>query len=77
MATTDTTEGTLTEWRTACFEELGFSAYRSRQLANVKEVTLVRTRGGVKRYEAPLHHLKVAKLLEAGATLDQVIKIFI
>lgn len=77
MATTDTTFDTLTAWRVACFEELGFDKLEAECLAEVKLPSVVITKGKRQVYEAPLHHVKVGKMLEDGCTKQQVLDIFL
>lgn len=65
------------EWRVSCFEELGFSNSEAKALANVKTTDYIITKGSRKKYETPLHHLKVQKMIEAGQTHADVLDLLL
>ncbi len=65
------------EWRVERFLELGFTVVDAQLLAVAQDETTVRDRHGApRRWCSPLHWMKVAKTLKAGATHEQALRTF-
>lgn len=76
MATSDTTAELLYAFRVEMIEGLGFSPEDAATLAETKKVITERTEwGNLREHEVQLQWHDVWKLLEAGATPDQVLAI--
>jgi hypothetical protein len=74
--TTDLDGDTTHEWRVATIEELGFTATQAEFLALTTYFVYPRgTNGQRRRYEVRVDHHYLRKLLDAGATHDQVLLI--
>lgn len=79
MATTDTNKQSLEEHRVTMLEELGFSNEEASKLDQSYRTSVVKGKKRVedRRYEIRVDHHYVRKLLEAGATKDQVLRILL
>jgi len=79
MATTDTNKQSLEEHRVTMLEELGFSNEEATKLDQSYRTSVVKGKKRVedRRYEIRVDHHYVRKLLEAGATKDQVLRILL
>lgn len=77
MATTDTSNSTLTPFRVAMLEELGFSASEAEALSNsFYDVSVKDPKSGLSRiYRIRVDHHYVRRMLNAGATPEQVLAI--
>lgn len=77
MATTDTNKQSLEEHRVMMLEELGFSNEEAVKLDQSYRTSIVKGKKRVedRRYEIRVDHHYVRKLLDAGATKDQVLRI--
>jgi hypothetical protein len=79
MATTDTSEVKLFQYRVAMMEELGFSGSDAVQLAEAKKFVTTRSKvdGRLYIYEVPVYWGHIADMLEAGATQEQILRIIL
>lgn len=79
MATTDTNKQSLEEHRVTMLEELGFSNEEATKLDQSYRTSVVKgkKRAEDRRYEIRVDHHYVRKLLDAGATKDQVLRILL
>lgn len=71
MATTDTTKESLIDYRIATIEELGFSTEQATLLEAMNRTVYVKDR----RYERKIDSHYLRKLIDAGATKEQVLAI--
>jgi hypothetical protein len=66
----------LRAWRIECFRDLEFPEKWAEALADAKTVDTIKIRSGEeKRYESPLHHGKVKKMLAEGCTHKQIVNL--
>jgi hypothetical protein len=79
MATTDINQTTLTEYRLAMLEELGFSQEQALELVEAKKLLTTRNEetGRLYIYEVPIYWGDIKKMLDDGATYEQVLRILI
>lgn len=77
MATTDTSTEALTEHRVAMIEELGFSKDEAQLLSETYYTVRVKGEKGKedRHYPMRVDHHYIRKMLEGGATREQVIQI--
>lgn len=75
MATTATTEESLTTYRVAMMEELGFSTEDSLKLVEATKAIPNVEGNRTYWYDVPVTWHDVDKLLKAGATHEQVMRI--
>lgn len=77
--TKDILQEKLDEYRVTVFEELGFSNEEAELLANAKKVVTTKSdlTGRIYIYEVPVYHGDIEKMLKAGATKDQVLRIIL
>ncbi len=79
MATTDMTNQTISSYRIAMIEELGFNTLEAAALSDayydqtVKDAKTKQDRG----YRMRVDHHKIRKMMEAGATKTQVLDILL
>lgn len=78
MATTETTIETLTDWRVSQLEELGFSKDQSIILERATKIVTVNAtdKKPVRRYTLTLDWHTVRGHLDAGATHEQIMRIY-
>lgn len=79
MATTDADKESLKEHRVARLEELGFTEEESIKLDECFRTAVVKgkTRQLDRRYEVRVDYHYVRKLINAGATKDQILRILL
>lgn len=78
MATTDTTGSSLEAFRIAMIEELGFSTEEATSLAaSFYSKTLKDSAGFNRTYNQKVDHHFIRKMMNAGATKEQVLAILI
>lgn len=71
-------KNSLWQHRVSMIEEMGFSAPDATKLEKaIKTVIVVDRHGQPRRYEVPISWHDVAKLIEAGATQEQVLRILL
>jgi hypothetical protein len=76
LATTDTTQDALFHHRIAMMEERGFSASEALTLVEASKSVISKSSNGCDYvYQVPLSWHDVARLQEAGASNEQVLRI--
>lgn len=76
MATTDTTAESLTDFRVAMVEELGFSTDEATKLTDsFRHKTLKDAAGFTRTYEIRVDHHYIRKMMNGGATKEQILAI--
>jgi len=77
MATTDTSEQTLQEYRVMMFEEIGFSSEDAEKLSQAHRSVSVKSKNGFRNYDVRIDYHYVQKMLDNDATKDQVLRILL
>lgn len=79
MATTDTDTQSLESFRVAMLEELGFSKDEAESLSGAYYQVKVPARKGqgVRRYDMRVDHHYVRRMMDAGATREQILRIIL
>ena len=77
MATADTSEQTLQEYRVMMFEEIGFSSEDAEKLSQAHRSVSVKSKSGNRNYNVRVDYHYVQKMLDNGATKDQVLRILL
>lgn len=75
MATTDTTVETLEAYRVAQIEELGFDHDQAESLSQAYYDTTLVQKGVTTTYKLRMDHHYLRKLLDAGASHEQILRI--